>query len=1288
MQKEWPQNTAAVGLPRRLIVGGTLCFAALFALSTSYSTVAAQSDPLLEEWRWSRFTAESGIPSGRVVGVASTTTGTVWAYTSSDLVWYDGFRWHRPERAPTARVERLTVDTEGGVLVVAGGGVWQGDEGGLTRIPVEYDGEPLDVTQAVALGDGGDILLATDSLLYSHDGAQVVAFQHPVPGDNMEEGTLVRTATGTVWFLSSGTTPGSFEWTGAQWVRRHPYRTAWIHEGDGWGIVAINHATDVNGLWGWTDDNPVRHRLPGEDPALVSALAGLGPNAVAVYRSGRVRVRRADGWTWLTTVHRDLENAHALHFDGRGDLWAATDRGLALHRGSSTRWARWSPEGPFAGMEVNALALSAEGELWVGTPDGLYVRRGDGTGEHITEIRGQSLGVVTGVTRGPDGSMWVSSGADWEGAWRWQDGTWERFGEARGLRTGTVHRIVSDRQGRLWFLGLSTQPGVDEPGAYVYQAGTFTRWGVPEGLPSGRVYAFEEAPDGSLWFGTAAGLSRWSDGEWTHWTQSEGVIRPRVYSLAVAEGRTWFGHLEGGGGLGFVDADGEVGYLTEDDGLVDERVWDVRAADDGSIWLGTGGGVARYADGRFATFDRATGLGHPRVWPVLPTADRVYVGTAGGGVYELNLEERDTPLPLVEIATPLVDDDRVSVAWSALAYRGELPSEAIETRFRIDDGEWSAWSGVREVVLGVSPGDHVIEVQAKGTFGDVAPSPATASFAVPPPLFRHPLVLSIALLWVLTGLVFTTVHGRRRRHHLDSVEGSELRLRRLVEQMPICIHEVGLDGRILSMNPAGLAMLGMKSESDIVGKPMLAAVAEEDRERVASLLDRARSGERCEFQFRAHAVDGDTKVFASSLSPLRDETGAIVKLMGYTQDLTAKVHAEEEGRRLEEALRQVQKMEAVGQLAGGVAHDFNNLLTVIGGYASMIAEGGGNDPEAVQEDIEQILDAHGRAQSLTRQLLAFGRRQVLEPQVVDVEESVRGLEGMLTRLISEDLTLEFHIDADVGRVRVDPSGIEQVIINLVVNARDAVEPGGTIRIAAFNETLPARLQTPVGSLTVGDYVVIEVTDDGAGMDSVTQSKAFEPFFTTKPIGRGTGLGLSTAYGIVAQSGGSIRMDSEVGRGSRFRVYLPREASQPDREAGLGSGSADEDLSGSETVLVAEDNEAVRKLVSATLRRHGYTVLTAEDGAAAVEVAEGHSGRIDALVTDLVMPRLNGRDLALRFRDMRPGAVVLYMSGYADQSVLGGGPSPAVDLKKPFTPVELARLLRARLDDRREAGRSA
>lgn len=1237
-------------------------------------------DPLDEEWRWSHFTAASGAPTARVIDITSSASGVVWIQTARGLAWFDGFSWQRPSPHPRTRIERLKADIDGGMLAITSGELWRGGEEGFRRVTLPEGLEDVEVRDAVAFGDADELLIASDSLMYLLRDGSWQPFPGPGEGRRSPESTLVRSGLGRIWLVSTATGEGSFVWGGSAWETWLPYRSHAVHESEEGGFLAVNHATDVNGIWSWSAGDPVPTRLEGEGPSLVSGAAGRGPNAAAAYRSGRVRMLRDGTWSWLATVPRYLENAHLLHYDAMGDLWSATDRGLALHRASERRWTRSSSPGSESASEINAIALGPDVDLWMATPDGLYIRNASGDVERIEAILGQRLGVVTGLARGPDGSMWVTSGADWQGAYRWRDGRWRHYGVAEGLLADRVHGVTADRQGRLWFLGLAEQPGIDETGAFVFDGETFSRWGENGGLPSARMYAFAQGPDGSLWFGTAQSLSRWSDGEWTHWTTASGLQSPRVYTIATAAGRTWFGHLEGGGGLGYIDESDEIGYLTTADGLADGRVWDLESPDGETLWVGTAGGVSRYAAGRFATFDRASGLEHPRVWPVLPTDDRVYIGTTGGGVYELSLEDDDAPPPRVLIEVPHIDGDRVTTHWTAVAYRGRVPPEAIETRSRLDGGAWSAWSTSREVdILGVSHGDHRLEVEAKGLFGAVAPQPAAVAFRVPPPLLRHPLVVSMTLLWLATGFGFGAVQWRRRHEQRRLLERSEHRLRRLVEEIPICIHEIDLEGRLLSMNPAGLSMLGLSTPADVVGRPYLESVVEEDRRRVESLMDRAREGEGSEFTFRASGPGGSTKVFGSSFVPLRDESGRVTKLMGYTRDLTARERAEAERRRLEETLRQVQKMEAVGQLAGGVAHDFNNLLTIIGGYASILAEDAPTDPDTVRDNAEQILEAHERASTLTRQLLAFGRRQILKPRVVDVGASLHTLEGMLRRLISEDLTLVFRIAEDLAPATVDPAGIEQVVINLVVNARDAVGPGGEIRISAFNRTLDGVLNAPTGSLPPGDYVVIEVEDDGMGMDAETLARVFEPFFTTKPSGLGTGLGLSTAYGIVAQSGGLVCVSSDAGQGSRFSVYLPRSTDEPSPTERTRD-TPDAALSGTETILVAEDDDAVRDFVRMTLERFGYTVVSARNGAEAAALSSTDQ-RIDALLTDLIMPELNGRELAERFRRHRPAAPVLYMSGYADERVLGKGPQPVVDLHKPFSPTELVRKIRSILDER-------
>jgi two-component system cell cycle sensor histidine kinase/response regulator CckA len=383
-------------------------------------------------------------------------------------------------------------------------------------------------------------------------------------------------------------------------------------------------------------------------------------------------------------------------------------------------------------------------------------------------------------------------------------------------------------------------------------------------------------------------------------------------------------------------------------------------------------------------------------------------------------------------------------------------------------------------------------------------------------------------------------------------------------------------------------------------------------------------------------------------------------------------------RQLEDQLRQAQKMEAVGQLAGGIAHDFNNLLTAILGCTQLLLHA--TPPEdARREDVEEIKNAGLRAAELTRQLLAFSRRQVLAPKLLDLNAVVANMDKMLRRLIGEDVALATELAADLGPVSADPGQLEQVLLNLAVNARDAMPQGGRLTIATANVLLTEEYAERHHRLPPGHYVLLAVSDTGIGMDEATQKHLFEPFFTTKEVGKGTGLGLATVYGIVKQSGGYIWVYSEPDHGTTVRVYLPR---VPGAAEPLPAAEPAPELRrGTETVLLVEDATPVRTLARKSLENCGYRVLDAADGRAALELSAHHAGGIDILVTDVVMPGMSGRELAERLAPLRPGMRVLYTSGYTDDAMVHQGVlrSGVAFLQKPFVPESLARKVREVLD---------
>jgi two-component system cell cycle sensor histidine kinase/response regulator CckA len=442
-------------------------------------------------------------------------------------------------------------------------------------------------------------------------------------------------------------------------------------------------------------------------------------------------------------------------------------------------------------------------------------------------------------------------------------------------------------------------------------------------------------------------------------------------------------------------------------------------------------------------------------------------------------------------------------------------------------------------------------------------------------------------------------------------------------------------------------------------------------EQRAEMVARFQAGESWSGEFTVRHRDGTAFPALVTHSPIHDEQGQLIGLVSVSSDLT-------EGKRLADQLRQAQKMEAIGGLAGGVAHDFNNLLTAINGYRELLL-GRLSESDPRRREISEIRKAGERAAALTRQVLACRRRQVLQPKVLDLNLVVADMEKILRRLIGEDIELITALAPDLGQVKADPGQIEQVIMNLAINARDAMPQGGKLIIETANADLAGDYHQRHLVSREGPHVLLAVTDTGCGLDAETQARIFEPFFTTKELGKGTGLGLSTVYGIVKQSGGDVWVYSEPGYGATFKVYLPQvaeaaEALKPSvAQTGLPRGS--------ETILLVEDEGAVRKLVAELLTMSGYTVLQARQGSEALQLCAGYADPIQLLVTEVVMPQMSGRELADRLAPERPEMKVLYISGYTDDAIVHHGLLEAgvAFLQKPFTPESLARKVRQTLD---------
>ena len=481
-------------------------------------------------------------------------------------------------------------------------------------------------------------------------------------------------------------------------------------------------------------------------------------------------------------------------------------------------------------------------------------------------------------------------------------------------------------------------------------------------------------------------------------------------------------------------------------------------------------------------------------------------------------------------------------------------------------------------------------------------------------------------------------------------------------------------GNIASWNAGAERIEGYKAE-EIIGQHLSTLYETADRAHAFQNLETAALVGRAEEEGLRVRRDGSTFWASVVLSSIHDSAGGLVGFAKIIRDLT-------ERKNLELQLQQAQKLEAIGGLAAGVAHDFNNLLSVILSYSELIASDL-KEGDPVRADLQEIQTAGLLAVTLTRRLLAFGRQQVLQPKVVDLCRIIVALEGMLRRLVGEEVEVVTEFAPECGKVLVDPGQMEQVVMNLVVNARDAMPEGGKLTIDAAEVLLDDDFAAEHLGVTAGPHVLLAVSDTGVGMDEATLARMFEPFFTTKELGKGTGLGLATVFGIVKQSGGIIQVLSEPNRGTTVNVYFP----MVDRSALVRSSAPPPNnatLHGSETILLVEDDEQVRVLARTILRRYGYDVLDAQSGGDALLLCEQYSSPIHLLLTDVVMRRMSGRELAERLLKVRPHMRVLYMSGYTDDAVVRHGIfySKVAFIQKPITPEPLVRKVREALDSMR------
>ena len=1238
----------------------------------------------LTQYSFQQWDDRDGLPQNSVQAIAQSKDGYLWIGTQIGVARYDGVRFKVYDGKTSPALKRAYVWA---IEPDARGGVWIGtEEGGLIH---ELNGKFTAFTKANGLTSNW-----VGSLHHDRNGNLWIG--------TMGGGLMVRRPSGRfeTFGPQNGVTAKNIlaiaEDTGG---------VIWLGSGQGLARVRNNRAEKIALPAGAKAVTALAARRDG---GVYAAIVGVG---VALIRNDRVEViapadslpgnyvralaASEDGALWvgaangiarvigkeITTFPKGQgpqNDIAAMRVDSEGNLWLGLDGGGLARMRATPVIGLGKPEGLSSDM-IFPLFQDRSGAVWIGTGGGGVNRFVDGAVTNLSVASGHLPDDnIASINQSADGAIWIGT---FNGMSRIENGHATIYQYQQGLLPGLIRLIFFDRNGALW---IASHGGLQR-----YMPGPPRTYTTADGLSDNFVTAMLQDRQGDLWVATRNGLNRFVNDRFEVWNTTHGLPDEAISAMFEdSQGTMW---LATNGGI-VRKRGSQIKLISAKQGLCTNDVTSILEDDKGKLWLGSNIGIFAIDKSAFdrghvecKLLDRAAGMrareinGMVNPSALRTTDGRLWFPTVRGVAiidpHNTSLDLAIPPVQIEEIVRHQVGRTRsIDVRYTAPSF---VSPEQMRFRYKLE-GYDKSWvdAGARRTAYytRLGPGHYVFRVQAANAEGVWNTAGASIAFAVAPFwwetwTFRSVLVaVLLGLLgWLYRARIRTLEQRQQELLALAEERGlAEARYRDLFENATDAVFTTDLDGNFTALNNKALSLFGYDSQEAL-------------KLNIRHLLPRSEAGERVARQWLNGTSNGTERIDVISRTGERvpvevstrivHEDNVAIGVQGIARDVADRAA-------LERQLRQSQKMEAVGQLAGGVAHDFNNLLTVIRGNGELLLqELPENDP--ARSDIEQINMAAERAGALTRQLLAFSRKQVVHPRALDLNSLLREIEKMLRRLIGEDFTILTLPSVESACVQADPTQLEQILVNLVVNARDAMPKGGVITIETSIMQVDDVPLAPVRTSS-GKAVVLTVSDTGMGMDAATQSRIFEPFFTTKDPGKGTGLGLSTVYGIVQQAGGQITCSSQPGHGTTFRIYLPYtpEGSEPADTTDFENVEP-----GTETILLVEDEDAVRTLATRVLRHHGYKVLEARHGQDALDTSRDHPGHIDLLLSDVVLPAMNGRVLAEKLSQYRPDLRVLLMSGYTDDEIVRRGllePGVAY-LQKPFTPQTLLRIVRGVLD---------
>jgi len=1263
-----------------------------------------------QELHFTSYNSSDGLPQVQVLAIHQDRKGFLWIGTYGGLTRFDGVAFRTYSRSDgliantvTSIAEdatgRLIVGVNGGVCVKLGeqfrctgresgllgqttvrlvpdalGGAWVASDagvvhldsaGGVQSIPLPGGGPAL----GLAVDRSGVVWVVTARVLARLQGDRFGPVSVPeLRGEQVrvlragQHGLLIVTAKAVIEFVDDRA------------------RTLYALPAEFAAAVTDVMVTPDTTLWISTRRGVLVHRQ-GQMERLTrdNGLDGDDVNTLSVDREGNIWFGTESGLSRLTpgpfrhfTERQGLPSSfvRALVEDGRGQLWAGTRNGIAVLEGD-----RFRTLPGLRGARVYAFAPLPGRGMLVATREGL-VHYDEGIQRRYSVPEGLPDEFVRALLVDPAGGVWVGTRS---GVVRWEGGRIVPVAEPL-LARANVTAMARDARGRLWV-------GTNFGGALIHDSAGTQKLSSATGLSDETIWALARDADGRMWVGTNGdGAYRVSPaGAIERFGAAQGLLNPFIWQVLVDQrGRVWFYTNQGIDRL----TGANMQHLGRADGLLDLEGAAGASLDDhqGSLWFGTGMGVTRY---QFAEDGGAIASAVPEVW-----IEGLSVGTHGIPLGRARIPPRAEALR-IDYTSPMLRNPA-----------------GLRFRYRIDrEEEWSEPTAARSITIArLSPGKHTFEVSASDEYGRTSKVPASLVITVLP-AFWQALWFRVLVLLLLAGAVAgapvlrargleaervrlegevgartvqLTDQARRLEREVTEREAAEAELRRSEERLrDIVEYSTNLfyshtpDRVFTYVSPQSRLLLGMSPEEMMryltdtqVGHPN----GGNERTLTQRAIDTGEKQPPYELELR-HASGDSVWVLVNEAPIVRD--GRTVAVVGSLTNITAEKLSRAREVQMAEQLRQAQKMEAVGRLAGGIAHEFNNLLTTVVGNAELLMPALEPESEA-RKDVAEILRAAGRATSLVAQLMAFSRQQLVNRRILDLNVVILESARMLQRVIGADVTLIVTPDDEPAWVLADQGQLDQILINLTANARDAMPNGGEVVIAIAHESLS---EPPAADVQPGAFVVLRISDHGTGMDAATVAKLFEPFFTTKEVGQGTGLGLAMVHGIVKQNGGHVAVESVPGHGTTFRIYLPASDAP-----GMKSESVVHDqplpaVAGQQVILVVDDEDSVRGVVCRALRRHGHVVLDAPDGPSAIALAARFPGQIHLLLSDVVMPGMQGKQVADEIVAARPMTKVLYMTGHS-QGTLGArgvlGDATQV-LHKPFRLADLVRRVQESLE---------